>query len=326
MNTNTRLGTLTAIFKDAASAWVEDKITTFGAALAYYTLFSLVPLLLIALTIIGAVYGSEAARADVLGEIQDAAGETTARAIADILEMANRSRSTGLTILAVISLLLGASGMFVELQEALNLIWKTYKKPSSGIINFLRERLISLSAVIVTGLLLLALATLSMVLAAMSTLLRPESVPGGLWLWQLLVATVSFAFITILFALVFKLLPETHVAWKDVWLGALVASVLFSLGKHLFGLYLSTLGVTSSFGAASSLVVILLWVYYSSAIILFGAEVSYAYARRVGSLQHSEHLESKPTVRPLLHNQPMQPGMPLGTDGELSATPGAGEL
>jgi membrane protein len=180
-----------------------------------------------------------------------------------------------MTVVGIVTLLFGASGVFVQLQDSLNAIWKVQKAPS-GVKGFIRHRLLSFAAVMGTGFLLLVSLVVSALLAALGTFLTPASMPGGTYLWQGLNQLISLGVITLLLALIFKLLPDTHVAWRDVWLGAFLTSVLFTVGKYLIGVYLGSSGVASTFGAAGSLVLILVWVYYSTQIVLFGAEFTHA--------------------------------------------------
>jgi membrane protein len=272
------------LFKEAGLAWVEDKATTLGAALAYYTVFSLAPLLLIAIGIASRVFGEEAARGGILHQLEDTVGPATAAAIESMLATTNQSGgSTGLTVVGVVMLLFGASGVFGQLQESLNVVWKAQAKTGGGLMELVRDRFLSFAAVLTTGFLLLVSLILTSVLSALGSYLTPSSVPGGLLLWQGINQIVSLLVITLLFALIYKLLPDAEVAWGDVWLGAAVAALLFAVGKYLFGLYLSHSTVASAFGAAGSLVVVLVWVYYSSQIMLFGAELTKVYSLAFGS-------------------------------------------
>lgn len=269
------------LVKQAGSAWSEDRAPRMGAALAYYAVFSIAPLLLIAIGIASAVFGEEAASGKIVEEIGHTVGQPAAQAIQEILKHTHESSGSTLpTIVGFAVLLFGASGVFVELQDALNTIWKVEEKPGRPFLNLVRDRLVSFSVVLGTGFLLLVSLILSTALSFLNSLLTPASLPGGVNLWEGIHVLVSFSFITLLFGLIFKLLPETAVSWRDVWIGAVVSALLFTVGKYLLGLYLGFSSTTSAFGAAGSLVLILLWVYYSSQILLFGAEFAYAYSKR----------------------------------------------
>jgi membrane protein len=276
------LRNLWPVLKEAARAWSADKAPQMGAALAYYTIFSLAPLLLIAIGVAGLVFGEEAARGEILQQIEGTVGRPTAEAVEAMLSNARADTGKGMTLVGLITLLFGASGVFIQLQDALNVIWKVHAK-SSGVRGFVRDRLLSFLVVAGTGFLLLVSVVLSSLLAALNKYLTPSSLPGGVALWQGLHALVSLGIITLLFAMIYKVLPDARVAWRDVWAGAVLASLLFAVGKHLIGLYLGRSGVASTFGAAGSVVLVLVWVYYSSQILLFGAEVAHAYAVTCGS-------------------------------------------
>jgi membrane protein len=186
------------------------------------------------------------------------------------------------TVVGVVVLLFGASGVFAELQDALNTIWRVKPKPGQGIWGVVRDRLISFLVVLGTGFFLLASLVLSAVLNGVENAVS-ERLTGGAWLWWGVNAGVAFAVVAVLFAIIYKLLPDTNVGWRDVWLGALLAALLYSIGKYLIGLYLARGAVVSAFGAAGSVIVILTWVYYSAQILLFGAEFTRVYARHRGS-------------------------------------------
>jgi membrane protein len=266
------------VLKDAGVNWVGDRAMTLGSSLAYYTLFSLAPLLLISVILIARVLGSDRARSGVLAELHNTLGSEVAGAIETLLTNAAKGNGATFTILGLATLLFGASGAFVELQDALNRIWKTEGKKSSGVWDFLRTRMLSISAVLSTGFLLLVSLIISSALSIVGGLFAGDAVPGGTVLWQGVNLAVSLGLITCLFALVFRLLPDAPVAWSDVWGGAFLSAALFTVGKYLFSVYLAKSGVTTMYGSAASVVVVLLWVYYSSLILLFGAEVAHSHA------------------------------------------------
>lgn len=270
------------LIKEAAADWSDDHAPRLGAALAYYTVFSLVPFLVVVIALIGLVFGQEAAQSAILGQIAELVGEQSAAAIKDMIQRAEKP-STGLfaTGLAIATLLLGASGVFGQLQDALNTVWGVEPKEGRGVWGFIKDRFLSFVAVLGTGFLLLVSLILSSALAAAGKwfsgwLPLPEAV------LHVVNFAVSFIVITGLFALIFKVLPDAQVAWRDVWVGAALTAALFTIGKFALGLYLGKSNVASGYGAAGSLVLVLLWVYYSAQIMLYGAEFTQVYANRLG--------------------------------------------
>ncbi len=278
--------------------WTEDHAQGLGAALAFYSVFALAPLLLIVIAIAGLVFGQEAAQGQIIGQIQGLVGEDSAKAIQHMIEEA-RKPSAGIiaTVLAIVMLLLGATGVFAQLQEALNTIWKVEEKPGEGIWKILKDRFFSLMAVLGTGFLLLISLIISAGLSAVGTNLE-HFLPVPEFLLQLINFCVSFAIVTLLFAMIYKLLPDISIQWGDVWIGAIITSLLFTIGKFLVGLYLGKSEVGIAYGTAGSLVVILIWVYYASQIFLFGAEFTAVYAESHGSrLAPSAHARTMPVVK-----------------------------
>jgi membrane protein len=278
-----RPAALWGLLKQTFTEWSNDKVPRLGAALAYYTVFAIVPLLIIIIAIIGLVYGQEAAQSYILDQIAGLVGGQSANAIKDMIHRANQP-STGIvaTMVAVVTLLFGASGLFGQLQDALNTIWGVEPKPGRGIWGLIKDRFLSFMAVLGTGFLLLVSLVLSAALSAFGKwfggwLPAPELV------LQALNLIISFGVITVLFAMMFKLLPDARIAWSDVWVGAAITALLFTLGKFLIGLYLGKSDVGSAYGAAGSLVIVLLWVYYSAQILLFGAEFTQVYANTSGA-------------------------------------------
>jgi len=270
------------LLKEAFSDWSHDRAPRLGAALAYYTVFSLVPFLVVIIALIGLVFGQEAAQSAILSQIAALVGEQSAAAIKDMIQRADQP-STGVfaTVIALATLLLGASGVFGQLQDALNTVWGVEPKEGRGLWGFIKDRFLSFVAVLGTGFLLLVSLVLSSALAAMGKwfsglLPLPEAV------LELMNVALSFVVVTGLFALIFKVLPDAKVAWRDVWVGAALTSILFTVGKFALGLYLGKSNVASAYGAAGSLVLVLLWVYYSAQILLFGAEFTQVYANEVG--------------------------------------------
>ena len=272
-----------SLLRQTFSAWGNDKVPRHGAALAYYTVLSIVPLLIVIIALIGLVFGKEAAQGYILDQIANLVGPQSAEAIKDMIHRADQP-TTGVvaTLLAGGTLLLGASGVFGQLQDSLNTIWGVESKEGRGIWGLIKDRFISFAALLGTAFLLLVSLVLSAGLAAFGKWFEgwlpvPEFVLQGLEF------IISFAVITGLFAMIFKVLPDARMAWSDVWVGAALTSVLFTLGKFAIGLYLGKSDVGSAYGAAGSLVILLVWVYYSAQILLFGAEFTQVYANAVGS-------------------------------------------
>jgi membrane protein len=271
------------LLKRTYSKWNEDHAPGLGAALAYYTVFSLAPLLMIVIAIAGFVFGQEAAQGQIMGQIQGLVGEESAKAIQSMIEEARKPAAGILaTLIATGMLLFGATGVFAQLQESLNIIWKVKAKPGEGMWKTLKDRFISLLAVLGTGFLLLISLVISAGLSALGATLE-HVLPGPEFLLQIINFFVSFAVVTLLFAMIYKLLPDTPIRWDDVWIGASMTSLLFTIGKFFIGLYLGKSEVGLAYGTAGSLVVILLWVYYASQIFLFGAEFTAVYAESRGT-------------------------------------------
>jgi len=268
------------LIKQTVKEWSEDKVPRLGAALAYYTMFSLAPLLIIAIAIAGLVFGEEAARGRITDELRTLINDDAAVMVEDLIANARRP-GAGLvaTIIGVVTLLLGASGVIGQLKDSMNTIWEVGPKPGRGILGLLKDRFLSLAMVLGIGFLLLTSLVLSAGLDAVSEFAFGEDAGFPL---QALNFVASFAVITLLFAVIYKVLPDVKIAWRDVWIDALVTALLFNLGKFLIGVYLSRSTTASVFGAAGSLILILLWIYYSSQILFFGAEFTQVYANRFG--------------------------------------------
>jgi membrane protein len=278
-----RLRDVWDITKATGKGWDEDHVSSLAAGLAYYTLLSLAPLVVIAIAVAGFVFGEDAARQRIADELGGVVGTSAARAIQDVIEGA-QTPGAGIfsTLVGVVVLFLGASGVFAELQSSLNTVWNVKPKPGRGVLGVLKDRFFSFSMVLGVAFLLLVSTVLSAGLAAVGRYLG-SALPGGEALWHIVNLVLSLAMVTALFALIFKVVPDAEVAWKDVWIGAAVTAVLFTLGKFLIGLYLGKSSVSSSYGAAGSLVVLVIWVYYSAQILLLGAEFTQEYAQRFGS-------------------------------------------
>lgn len=268
------------LLKDAALAWDRDNAWRIGAALAYFTVFSLAPLLIIAVVFSGVIFGRAAAEGQLVSQISGIIGMDGARFIESMIKNAYLSGSSlPATVISIVTVLLGATAVFVELREALNSLWHVRERPAGTIKSFLRARLFSLLMVFGIGALLLASLFGSVIMAALSSSLSgPVAMMGGI-----IDFVVSFCGYAVLFAIIFKYLPAVIVRWKDVLVGASFTSLLFSIGKLAIGLYLGRSAVSSTFGAAGSLVIVMVWTFYSSQIFLFGAEFTLLYAQRFGS-------------------------------------------
>jgi membrane protein len=275
------------VVKTAGSEWVNDKAPRLGAALSYYTIFAIPPLFVIALFIASLVFDPNTVRTEVFAEVGGLVGEQSAESIQSAMARYDDSRGLVASVIAVVTLLVTSTGLFIELQSALNTIWGVEEKAGQGIKGFLKNRVLSFAMVIGIGFLLLVSLLISAGLSALSKYVG-TLVPGLDVLWMITHMAVAFAVITLLFAMVFKALPDVKIAWRDVWVGAAVTALLFTGGKFLLGLYLGRSSVVSAYGAAGSIVLILLWVYYSAQILFFGAEITQVYANQYGA-----HLQPK---------------------------------
>ena len=273
------LRTAVSVLKATASAWGEDNVPRLGAALAYYTLFSLAPLLIIVIAVSSLVFGEDAAHGRIASEINGLVGEKGAEAIQAMLQNAGAQKSSGIvaTVVGLATLLFGASGVFGELQDALNTIWGVKARSGRGIVDIVRSRFFSFAMVLGIVFLLLVSLVVSAALAALGKF-GSGRVPTTLLHGVDLV--VSIGVVAVLFAMIFKIMPDVRIAWRDVWVGAFATSILFTVGKILIGLYLGRSGIGSAFGAAGSLVVVLVWIYYSAQILFIGAELTKAYAQQ----------------------------------------------
>lgn len=277
---------LTAIgkfIKEAVVDWVDDECPRWGAALAFYSVLSLAPLLVIAVAIAGAVFGDEAARGEIVSQMQSLMGKEGAEAIQQMILHAQKPALGSLAaVMGLVVLLFGAGGVFGELRAALNRIWEVEPKRGGGVLRYLRERFLSVTMVLGTGFLLLVSLALSAFLNGAQAYFASQF-PALVNLGHVVNAVVSFGLATVLFALIYKFVPDVRVAWKDVWIGAFTTAVLFTIGKFLLGLYLGRGTFGSAYGAAGSLVVLVVWIYYSAQVMFLGAELTQVYARHYGS-------------------------------------------
>ena len=275
---------LWGLVKAAASGWVDDYAQSMGAALAYYTLFSIAPLLLIVISTAGLVFGEQAARGEIFSQLEDMLGAPGALAVQGLLESVRKpAESLTATVLGVAVLLIGATSVFAELQDALDRIWRApVRAGQSGLWRLIRARLLSFGLILGIGFLLMVSLVASAALAALKKWWSPMLGDWAATASMIEVAS-SLLLITVAFAMIYKIVPRVRVAWKDVWIGAAATSLLFTVGKYLIGVYIGRSGIASGFGAAASLVVVLVWVYYSAQIFLLGAEFTWAYAHKFGS-------------------------------------------
>lgn len=286
------------LLKQAGQEWYGSKTFELGAALAFYAIFSVAPVIVLVFTAASLVLGEEAAQGRLTREIESTVGHTVADAIQATAQYTYRSGSgTAATILSIIFFVFGATGFFSQLQSALDAIWEVEPKQGRGLRGVLRDRFGSFLGVL--GISALVLADL-LVTAALSSLahILPSSTPESLLLWRVVTFLVSWVFLTLAIAFVYRILPDVSIAWRDVWVGASAGGLLFLLGNHLIGWYLASIGVNSVYGAAGSIVIVLLWVYYSSQVLLLGAIFTRVYARHRGSpLQPKEN--AMPVARPM---------------------------
>lgn len=274
---------LVRLAKTTGMKWWDDNVLRLSAALSFYTLFSLAPLLTIAMTVAGLVVDENVVQNEVLGQLKDLIGAPGADAIADMLASASQPvQGTIPTAVSLITLVIVSMGMFSELQDALNLIWRMTPKKNAALWGAIKSRILPFMLVIGTGFLLLMSLILSTFLMALSKFIL-QTVPGPQMILIFVDVAVSLPVITLLFALMFKVLPDGYIAWMDVWLGSVASGTLFLIGKWVIGLYLGSTAMVSMYGAASSLMIILAWVYYSALIFFWGAELTCVYAHEYGS-------------------------------------------
>ncbi len=300
------------LVRDTGKAWMEDKVPRLAAAIAFYTILSAAPLLVIVLSITGLiVHRDEQVRNQIAAQFSSLLGQQGGDAVRTMMEHASRPGSSiTAMVIGVIMLLVGASGVFAELQDSLNTIWGVAPKPGRGFMELIRDRFLSLAMVFGTGFLLLVTLVLSTALAALTGVVGLSGV--GV-VGEIVNFLVSFVVVTLLFAMIYKFLPDVKIDWHDVWIGALMTAFLFSVGKLLIGLYLGHASVGSAYGAAGSLVAFVVWVYYSGQILFFGAEFTKVYANRFGShLQPSENavaVTDEARARQGLPREPAVPGV-----------------
>lgn len=273
------------LLKDAFQEWNRDKASRLAAALAYYTIFSIAPLLILVIAIAGLFFDRAAVQEQIMGQLQALVGSNGAAFLQDVLENANRPGETSgwiASLISIILLLIGATGVLTQLQIALNTVWNVEARPEQGFRNIIRKRLLSLGMILGIGFIILVSLVLSSVIAGFSDYFQSLA-PGLDTLIQVVNFLVSFGITTLLFALIFKFMPDVIVSWGDVWFGAIATAILFSLGKFIIGLYLGNSGFGSAYGAAGSVIIFLFWVFYSAQILFYGAELTQVFAHRFGS-------------------------------------------
>ena len=277
------MGLIWSLIRRTIKEWNMDRASRLAAALSYYTAVAIAPLLVLLVTGIGWFYGRDSAQVQLVAQLRGVVGPQGAEVAQAVIESADQPNVAGIAgILSLVTLIWGASNVFVELQDSLNTIWGVELKPKVRTIKAtIRERFLSFSMILVIGFLLLVSLILGAILSALGGYLG-EMMPGMEFFWQVVNFVVSFGVTTLLFALIYKVLPDVKFAWHDVWMGATVTALLFTIGKWLLGLYLGNQTLSSAYGAAGSLVVLLIWIFYSAQIFFVGAEFTQVYARRAG--------------------------------------------
>jgi membrane protein len=285
------------VAKEAATSWSSHKDARQGAALAYYSVFSLGPIIVIAIAVAGLFFGHEAVTSQVSSSMKGMLGDTGAKAIESMLAGASRPAEGALaTVLGTGALLFAAIGVVVQLKDALNVVWDVEESKETGLWHFTRSYVLSFAAVLALGFLLLVSLLVTAGLAAAGKYAAPYLPEGALHVVSML---VSFAVVMVLVAMMFKWLPDISVGWRDVWLGAFLTALFFEVGKAMIGFYIGKQGLESTYGAAASIVVVLIWVYYSSQIILMGAEVTHAFAKHKGSIKQRSAQNGRANARSL---------------------------
>jgi membrane protein len=271
------------VLRDTFNGFMDDRCLKLSASLAYYTIFSLAPLLVMVMSLASIFLGEEAIRGQIFGQINGLVGNEAAKQIQDMIKNVGLSGKTNTAlIVGIITLLIGATSIFVEIQDSVNLIWRVKAKPKRGWLKLLKDRLLSSSLVVSLGFLLMVSLVVNGIILALSDQLTRFLPDLGVYLISAINFAISTGVVTILFAVIFKVLPDAKIAWKDVRYGAIFTALLFMLGRYLIGLYIETTGTESTYGAAGSLIVILTWIYYTAAILYFGAEFTQAYANHFG--------------------------------------------
>ncbi len=284
------------------NGFLDDRGLKLSAALAYYTVFALAPLLMLVISLIGAFLGKDAIQNNIYPQIKSYVGSSAALQIQEMIKSVSLSGKTGVAIVtSIVTLIVGATSIFLEIQDSINLIWRVKAKPKKGWVKMLTNRLISFSMIISLGFLLLVSLIVNALVLALSTRITRYFPEVTIQLFNLINIGITFIVIAVLFGIIFKFLPDVKIAWRDVRTGAFFTSLLFMLGKYLIGIYIQTTGTGSTYGAAGSLIVILVWIYYTSAILYFGAEFTQVYADEYGDkiepAEYAVHVEQKEIER-----------------------------
>lgn len=316
--------TVWSLVRVTVEEWLDDNSQRLAASLSYYTIFSIAPILLIVIAITGFVLGNDFAQEKILAQIKSLIGETGGRAIVGMLQNSNKpAQGIFSAITGIFLLLVGATGVVGELKAALNTIWEVERQPSGGVMGLIRDRILSLAMILGIGFLLLVSLVISAMLSALTEFWGSSPAFGI----QALNEIISIGVITLLFAMMFKFLPDLKLRWRDVWVGALVTAMLFTIGKTLTGIYLAHSSVASAFGAAGSLVIVLVWVYYSACILFLGAEFTHVYssfrsekAERQGDFQDMSIARQKEKKKKPLIRDPNVPASAEGKDRKNDST------
>ncbi len=311
MNTKASLTHGLDLLKRSFNEWLDDKALRLSAALAYYSIFSIGPLLVITIAIAGMVLGEEAVSGHLYGELRGYVGAQSAEALQSMVQSASKPAQGALAaVIGFATLLLGASGVFGELKDALNTIWDVKSKPGRGLIALLRGKLLNFGMVLVIGFLLLTSLILSTAIAGLNHQLE-NVLPLPVFLWSAVSFILSLGIVTTLFAMIFKVLPDAQIRWRHVWIGAFITGLLFEVGKTGLSWYLGREGTASAYGAAGSVVLLLLWVYYTSCILFFGAEFTQVYAQSSdGVIEPAANAERATLGNP--HRQALTPAAQVG--------------
>lgn len=279
------------VLRDSFNGFMDDRCLKLSAALAYYTIFSLAPLLVLIMSLASIFLGEEAIQGQIFGQINGLVGNEAARQIQDMIKNVGLSGKTNTAlVVGIVTLVIGATSIFIEIQDSVNLIWRVKAKPQKGWLKLLKDRLLSSSLIVSLGFLLLVSFVINGLVLALGDQLT-RLLPGlGAYVISAINFAISTVVITVLFGVIFKVLPDAKIAWKDVRLGAIFTAFLFMLGRYLIGIYIETTGTESTYGAAGSMIVILTWIYYTAAILYFGAEFTQAYANHFGvKIEPAEH-------------------------------------
>ncbi len=272
------------LMKQTVQGFTEDRAMKLSASLSYYTLFSLAPLLLLLISLAGALFGRDAIQGEVFGQINGLLGNEAAAQIQEIIKnMELSGKTTTAVVIGAVTLLVGATTVFAEIQDSINMIWKVKAKPKRGWLKLIKDRLLSSSLIVGLGFLLIVSLIVNGAVLALNEMLQGYFPDVAIIIFQIINVVISFAVITVLFGVIFKVLPDAKIAWKDVRAGAFFTACLFMLGRYLIGIYIETTSTGSAYGAAGSLIIILVWVYYTAAILYFGAEFTRVYADHIGA-------------------------------------------